>query len=336
MIEGHGDDVFRYEGRVKYNFSSNIHQNADHSRLHRHLSALGYIFKNYPEPTAATVQSLIASSIGVAEDNVIVTNGATEIIYLIAQQFHGGKSCVVVPTFREYQDACRVHGHDISFISSTDMLPESCDIVWICNPNNPDGKVFDAESLKKLIDGNPETLFVIDQAYADYSVKEVISTAWALSRRNVVLLYSLTKRFAVPGLRIGYALGCHDILDELQKIRMPWSVNSVAIEAAKFLLENENDYPIDAHYLHSEALRISDAFRSMVIETTSTDCNFLLARLPHSSASELKNWLINHYGILIRDASNFESLDERYFRVAAQTEKENDILIEAMSKWMSL
>lgn len=336
MIEGHGDDVFRYGDKIKYNFSTNIHQNVDHSRLLRHLSNLGDIFNNYPEPDAANVQAMIADSLGVDKHKVMVTNGATEMIYLIAQLFHGGKSCVVVPTFREYQDACRVHGHDISFISSPDILPEGCDIVWICNPNNPDGRVFDAETLKMLIDGNPGTLFVIDQAYADYSVKEVISPAWALSRRNVVLLYSLTKRFAVPGLRIGYTLGCHHILDALQKIRMPWSVNSIAIEAAKFLLENDNDYLIDAHSLHSEALRISDAFRSMGIDTIETDCNFLLARLPHCSASELKDWLIDHYGILIRDAANFESLDDRYFRVAAQTEKENDILIEALSKWMSL
>ncbi|MDE6023808.1 MAG: aminotransferase class I/II-fold pyridoxal phosphate-dependent enzyme, partial [Muribaculaceae bacterium] len=182
----------------------------------------------------------------------------------------------------------------------------------------------------------PDIVFVVDQAYSPYSVKDVLSVGDVVSRPNVVMLLSLTKQFVVPGLRIGYAVGNETVTSRIRSLRMPWSVNAMAIEASRYLLADGNGYDIDAESLHSEALRIAGEFRRIGISVEDTDCNFFLSSLPDRSASELKEWLIDKYGLLIRDASNFEGLSKRHFRIAAQSAEENDLLIKAIEEWISL
>ncbi len=143
MIDGHGDDLFRYGGAVKVNFSTNIPQRVDHSGLLDHLSRQGDIFRNYPEPAPLSVERKLAALHGLDERNVIVTNGATEAIYLLAHAWMGRRSVIIAPTFREYQDACSVFGHTVNFVGSLEELPEGPDMVWLCNPNNPTGHVYD-------------------------------------------------------------------------------------------------------------------------------------------------------------------------------------------------
>lgn len=336
MIEGHGDDLYRYGGRVCVNFSTNIHQTVDHTGLMRHLAACGDIFRNYPEPEPRSVETILAKRHEVSTENVIVTNGATEAIYLIAHCYRGALSEIVVPTFREYEDACRIFGHCVRGVADVNGIGDDADVVWLCNPNNPTGQVCDREMLLGVVDTHADTLFVVDQAYADYSMKSVLTVDDVVSRRNVVMLHSLTKQFAVPGLRIGYAIASSEIIGRLRALRMPWSVNSVAIEAAKYLLAHCADYHIDAAALHAEALRMSEAFAEMGMMVMPTDCNFFLAALPDRNAAELKEWLVARYGLLVRDASNFAGLSPRHFRVAAQCVDENDRLIKAMKEWTTL
>ncbi len=335
MIDGHGDDLFRFGNKIKINFSTNIPQSVDHSGLLTHLAKAGAVFKNYPEPEPRSVEQKLAGLHDVDAENVIVTNGATEAIYLLAHAYKDRKSAIIVPTFREYQDACRVFNHTLQFITSLDEIEDSHSTVWLCNPNNPTGQVYDKEMLLRVIDNHPATVFVIDQAYAAFSVKDVLSIADIMIRKNVVMLHSLTKQFVVPGLRIGYAIGPHEILNRLRSLRMPWSVNSIAIEAAHYLLDNSSSYVFDAMSLHHQANRLSEEMRDLGIFVNDTDCNFLLARLPFGTAAHLKSWLIRHYEILIRDASNFEGLTARHFRVAAQTSQENYTLIKALKEWIS-
>lgn len=336
MIEGHGDDTFRYGDKVCHNFSTNICSAVDHSALTAHLAKSGDCLTTYPEPTPSEVEALLAGLLGIEAGEVMVTNGATEAIYLTAHLLQGRKSAIVVPTFREYQDACRLYGHEIEFVNDVVQIDETSDAVWLCNPNNPDGRVMDKKVLLASVDRQEQTdrLWVIDQAYADYTALPLISPGEAVSRNNVILLHSLTKRFAVPGLRIGYAIGNRSLMDRLRALRMPWSVNSLAIEGAKFLLAHADDYRIDADGLHSEAVRLGRGMEEMGIAVSPTDCNFILCRLPEGSASTLKEYMVEHHGILIRDASNFEGLDGRYFRVAAQTPQENDMFLNALRQWM--
>lgn len=335
MIDGHGDDIFRFGDKIKINFSTNIPQSVNHSGLLTHLAKAGAVFKNYPEPEPGSVEQKLAIFHDVDAENVIVTNGATEAIYLLAHAYREGKSAIIIPTFREYQDACLVYKQPMQFITSIDEIEDSHSMVWLCNPNNPTGQVYDRERLLTAFDNHRSTVFIVDQAYAAYSVKDVLSIADIMIRDNVVILHSLTKQFVVPGLRIGYAIGPAKILNRLRSLRMPWSVNSIAIESAHYLLDNSSSYFFDAMSLHNQANILCDEMRGLGMVVNDTDCNFLLARLTYGTAAQLKSWLIEHYGILIRDASNFEGLTARYIRVAAQTSQENSTLIKALKEWIS-
>lgn len=336
MIEGHGDDTFRYGTKIRHNFSTNICSGVDHTGLMAHLASLAGKINSYPEPSPSSVEKLLADEAGIdGAGSIMVTNGATEAIYLIAHMLRDRKSAIVGPTFREYQDACAIHGHSISHVTSLSAIPRDADAVWLCNPDNPTGKVYDKTELLGLTDRNPDTVFIIDQAYSDYTALPLLTPAEVIGRENVVTLHSLTKRFAIPGLRIGYAIANRRLISRISSRRMPWSVNQFAIEAAKYLLANQSNYIIDAEGLHREALRIACALRRFGITVSDTDCNFILCELPHRTAAGLKASLIERHGILIRDASNFEGLGERHFRVAAQTPTENDLLINAIKQWMT-
>lgn len=334
MIEGHGDDGYRYGDLVKYNFSTNIVSRHEHKGLGEFLYNQFYKVGGYPEPAPYSLERMIAGELGIKPENVVVTNGATDAIYRIAFIFKEGRSCIFIPTFREYQDACRLHNQDIEFVESLSEISYDSDSVWICNPNNPTGIVTPKDELLGVAARLGKGWMIVDQAYASYTSLPVITPREAAEAGNIVLLSSLTKRFSVPGLRIGYAVGSEAVCRSIRDSGMPWCVSVPAIEGAKYLLIHKDDYKIDAVSLHKEAERISEAFESMGIECSKTDCNFILCRLPQGSVSELKYYLVKNVGILIRDASNFEGLDRRYFRVAAQSRMENDLLISAVKKWM--
>lgn len=336
MIDGHGDDLWRYAGKVRHNFSTNIHSAFDHSPLMAHIASSAHAILSYPEPEPVSVEKKIANLQGCNHDEVMVTNGATEAIYMLAKEFAGLKSVILSPTFREYQDACKLHGHHVDFINSLKNISNVHGLIWLCNPNNPTGKVITKEILLKIIGNNKDKVFVIDQAYSDYTLLPTLTAGDAITAGNVILLESLTKRFAVPGLRIGYAIGAVDLISKVKKWRMPWSVNGIAIESAKYLIDNIDKYNIDAEGLHSEALRISWELQRLGIEVEDTDCNFILCKLPSGTAGELKEYLMEEGGILIRDASNFEGLTERHFRVATQRRDENDILVNLVKRFVQL
>lgn len=336
MIEGHGDDLWRYGSRIRHNFSSNIYASFDHGKLMRELMTDPAVLSSYPEPSPVSLEEALSSGKGCRKDEVMVTNGATEAIYIIAHRYEGMRSVILSPTFSEYNDACTIHRHDISLIANITAMRVETDIVWICNPNNPTGKVFPKDYLIKIIDSNPGKVFVIDQAYSDYTSKPVLTAADATGRENVILLGSMTKRFGVPGLRIGYAVACGTIIAELSKLRMPWSVNSAAIKGGLYLLAHEEDYQIDSGFLNSEALRISEELKRLGVSVLPTDCNFLLCELPHGTAADLKKYLIEEEGVLIRDASNFQFLSPAHFRIAVQSPAENDLLLKTVSKWLDI
>lgn len=335
MIEGHGDDLYRYSGKVRYNFSTNIVSDMDHRDLVGYLSKAMDKIGSYPEPAPFSLEKMIAEKIGVRPENVVVTNGATDAMYRIAHIHSGKRSSIRIPTFREYQDACMSYGHEMFFFKDLDNVPE-CDCVWLCNPNNPTGEVIDKGRILHLIKIKGSSMIIVDQAYADYTLLPVVTPREAAESENMILLSSLTKRFAVPGLRIGYLVAPCGIASEVRKAGMPWAVNSLAIEGGKYLLDHEADYHIEAEMLHSEALRIAEKFRKAGINCEPTDCNFILCRLPGRKAADLKKYLVKNHGILIRDASNFEGLDASYFRVAAQTAEQNDMLVKAVEQWMEL
>lgn len=336
MINGHGDDAYKYKD-IRLNFSSNVYNDFDHEGLFCHLANKLDNVVNYPEPAPQTLETEIAMMLGLKPEEVMVTNGATEGIYLIAQTFRSAKSAILQPTFAEYADACRLHEHQISsFYNLSTLNPQLSTIIWLCNPNNPTGTVIDKEELQETIERNQDTLFVIDASYAPFTKEPLITPKEAAEYSNVLMLHSMTKEFAIPGLRIGYVTGNETLLQQVKLQRMPWSVNQVAIDAAHYLLMHKDEYEFDLDALMEERERIAKKLAALgVIEVWPSDTHILLCKLRIGKASALKDFLARERGILIRDASNFSSLDETFFRIAVQSPEENDELINAIIEWIA-
>ena len=124
MIEGHGDDAYKYKA-IKINFSSNVYNHVDHSGLHQHLFQQMESIRTYPEPEPYSLEKVLAKRFHLSSEEVCVTNGATEAIYLIAQTFRNQISAILMPTFSEYADACRLHGHKVVPIYNLNRLPDT-------------------------------------------------------------------------------------------------------------------------------------------------------------------------------------------------------------------
>ncbi len=345
MIEGHGDDVQGYEG-IRLNFSSNIYGHFNHGSLFRHLAECLPKLSHYPEPSPRGLEERLAGSLGLEPSQVMVTSGATEAIYLIAQAFAGGYSTIIGPTFSEYGDACRLHGHKLREIfdcSRTPLaglprqLPPDGGLVWLCVPNNPTGGVLDKGLLFETISRTPETIFVMDASYAPYSTLPQLTPKEGVSLPNLVMLHSMTKQFGVPGLRLGYVTASPTLLSRLRPLAPPWAVNQMALDAGLYLLDHEADLPLPVQMLNGERERMARGLVRMGgVEVYSSDCHILLCRLGEGmKACELKDYLALRHGILIRNASNFRGLDEGCFRLAVQDPEENDELLRAVNLWMT-
>lgn len=358
MIQGHGDDAYRFARTIRANFSSNVYGRVDLEVLKAHLKQSLDAISHYPEPEPYTLEAALAARHGIDPAAVCVTNGATEAIYLIAHAFSGSRSTILQPTFSEYADACRLYGHEILhsvqddnrwrkakqrvgfgldsiFSAGQNETQSSGALVWLCNPNNPTGGVIPKEQLRSWIETHPETVFVIDQSYGSFTQAPLLTAAEATSYPNVLQLHSMTKRYAMPGLRLGYATAAPQLLERVRAVRMPWSVNALAIEAGLFLCDHPETAPIDLLSLLAETQRLRAQLNALPgLTAAPTQTHFFLCRLATGRACDLKQWLAEKHGILIRDAANFESLDAGCFRIATQTPEENKLLVEAVRQYL--
>ena len=336
MTIGHGDDTYKYPN-IRLNFSSNVYAHFDHKGLFSYLAKRLNKLVSYPEPVPESLEKDLATTLGMKAENVCVTNGATEAIYLTAQAFRRNKSAILKPTFSEYQDACRLHEHTVSSIYSLSQIPHHAQMVWICNPNNPTGTTISKDDLIQSFADFPDTLFVVDASYAPFTEAAVITPKEAIEIPNVLMLHSMTKKFSIPGLRLGYMTGQESLLHQIRLQRMPWSVNQVAIDAGHYVLSHPEEFQFDLHALMQERQRVALLLTRLgCIEVWPSDTHILLCKLRTGRSAALKEFLAVEKGILIRDASNFDALGPEFFRVAIQTAQENNELTKAIEEWICM
>ncbi len=335
MIHGHGDDQHLY-ANISLDFSSNINPYGISDSLKSHLVENLQKANHYPEPMAQKLARLIELHKSLISNSVLVCNGSVEAIYLIAQQFSNRKSLIFQPTFLEYEDACLQHRHAIEY-QEFDQFQNTnfneYDLIWICNPNNPSGGIINRKKLLKSIVAHPKSIFIIDEAYVDF-VHEKLSMENDIAKfENLIVLKSLTKSYAIPGIRLGYMIASPAIIANIEKQLMPWRINQLAIEAGFHCFYNPASSTLNKSELLNESKRFQQEINQIkgfkVIPSSSA---FFLIECP-CNASVLKEYLIKKHGILIRDASNFRGLGMQHIRVATQLKKENNQLIEALQQW---
>jgi len=338
MLFGHGDDQYQYGKKIIADFSSNVWYEGPSQGLLTEIKNHLPDILHYPEPTGEGLKAKIASRFRLKPSNIALSNGSAEAFYLLASAYADSSSAIICPAFAEYEDACSLYDHQLSFLNHQDPWYKHLHknkLVWMGNPNNPDGITYSKEQVKNLLDNYPETLFIIDEAYAELCDSFENAVPLISNYPNLVIIRSFTKTFAIPGLRIGYILAAEHIQDIIQQWLIPWTVNTLALVAGHYILDHYDDLKPD----HNQIKQLSSMLQQQVaqfnkIQVFPSNCNFFLARLQEGSATELKRFLLNNHGLLIRDASNFRGLDEKYFRIAVQHPDYNELLTEGLKDWL--
>jgi threonine-phosphate decarboxylase len=337
MLLGHGDDGHLYQSAAVANFSSNVYYPGFSEDLGVFLSAQMLKVKNYPEPNSESLRKALAKFHVLEDSQLLVTNGATDAFYLVAHAFKKSTATIVIPSFAEYEDACRLYGMEISFLAWDGLKGDTrfgTSLVFICNPNNPNGAIVSKEVIRCLLNTHQDTVFVLDEAYIDFTFSVASSVDLLKEFPNLLIVKSLTKTFAIPGLRLGYLLGSKDMITRISRYKIPWSVNTLAVEAGKYIVENHEALalPLKEMLAETKTLRVSvNSIRG--IQALESHTTFFLCHTAHDDAASLKDFLMKHFRLLIRDASNFRGLSKNHFRIASQSAEENKLLIKALATW---
>ena len=334
MIKGHGNNPYEIKNPIKIDFSSNIAFNNKSAAIFNHIKEEISCLGNYPDPEATELKEKIAIHNSLSPHTILITNGSAEAFYIVAHLTAASHSAICIPSFAEYEDACRCYCHKIEYIHYHKIESEELsgfDTLWIGNPNNPDGWITPPEAIYRLCRKYPKTLFVLDEAYIELCNEKVVFSGEDGIPDNLIIIRSLTKSFGIPGLRLGYIIAQKEIINSMENNRPPWSVNSLALKAGSFIIDNYINLMPDINELCEESLLLQKSLSGIEgIVVTPSKCNFFLAHSSKITSHILKKRLIENCGILIRDASNFRGLSTSHFRIAAQDRKNNIELIQAI------
>jgi adenosylcobyric acid synthase len=332
----HGGDVRRLaaaSGKSEYDildFSANINPLGPPDWLRPLISSQIGMLQHYPDPHCTELVKAVAERYRVSPEEVIAGNGSTEILYLLARVAAKARALVPVPCYGDYIKAAAQAGMQVQTIPLGELPVDflnSDTVVLLGRPNNPTGDVRPAESLRALAAAYPSTLFVIDEAFGDF-----VDNFDSLTQRrpaNVIVLLSLTKIFAIPGLRTGCAVGDPALVQRLLELQPPWSVNTLAQAVSAAALRDREYCARTRQFVTRERNRLSSLLRSLPgIKVCPGQANFLLARLDHCgmTAPALAEKLLTR-GIAIRTCTSFQGLDDTDFRLAVRTSEENDRLV---------
>ena len=338
MLHGHGDDGYQHAHHIVADFSTNVWYGGEPTGLKDYVFSQWATVNRYPEVLAESLAERVARQHNLLPGQVLISSGTTESIYLVAQAWAGRRTTIVTPAFAEYEDAARLHGHQITFLAWEQLAqPLAADVVFICNPNNPTGSVLRESALVALLAGNPGTVFVLDEAFIEFTTS--IATARPLLARfdNLLLLRSLTKAYAIPGLRLGYVLASERLSTQLTQGKAPWTVNALAAAAGHFLFEHfDAVQPPTALLLADRAAFTAQLSENEGLEIMPSHTHYFVGALRRGTAAELKRWLLARHGLLIRDAANFRGLTPAHFRVCTRPAADNQLLINALREWTDL
>ena len=384
-MDFHGGNIYKIfrEKNIKeiLDYSSNINPYGIPESLKKRITENLEILERYPDPDYVELREKLAYLNKVDISNIILGNGATEIIFLFMKVINPKKILIAAPTFGEYERAVkateRVENSSIlgdsnkkkddenscgkqkikieyfELKESDDFklnihnlkneLEKKYDLLIICNPNNPTGKFLKLDETEEILRecNKYNTKLFIDEAFIDFlkdGMKESIINTKE-NKQNLFVTRAFTKFFAMPGLRLGYGIYFDKKLEKrISEKKEPWSVNNIAEMAGLTVLDDTKYIEETLKWIAEEKTYVYEKLNEINgIKVYETEVNFITGKIDEKLFSEGLNVKILRekmleQGILIRDASNFNFLDERFFRLAIKNRKNNDRVIETLKK----
>lgn len=327
-------------------FSANINPLGPPEWFRPTVSRILSSVAHYPDPECRALIQAAARRYGCSDEEIFAGNGSSEILFLLPRAVRRSKAIIMTPSYGDYASAMdAVHGQWCPFILNevdhfvprltqlTELLTGD-EMVFLCNPNNPTGLLLDTADIRELAYHHPSTLFVVDEAFGDFV--EGMDSLTHRRPSNVVVLLSLTKIFAIPGLRLGLAVGEPSLVAALRAVQPTWSVNFLAQAVGTKALGDE-DYRAQtrAYVARQRQYLVTRLSRISGLHVYPGAANFLLVRIDRCDidAHEVAKSLLKK-GIAIRVCSNFQGLDRRFFRIGVRREEENDRLCEELEVFL--
>jgi len=343
MIQHHGGNIYGYADIL--DFSANINPLGMPEIVKQAIAAGIDDIGCYPDPYCTALRKKLAVREGVSAESIVCGNGADDIIFRIAHAFRPRKALICAPSFTEYSRAlaetgCEVAEYQLSrengfavtdeFIS---VINSSYDICFVCTPNNPTGRLITPEILQALAQKCSENgiILVCDECFLDFVAESEKYSLRNFLNANSVILKAFTKVYAMPGIRLGYALcGSISIAERIRNSGQFWSVSSVAQTAGIAALDAEGYICRTRELIEAERHFLTEELTSLGIEVFGAAANFLLLM----SSMGLYEKMLEE-GILIRDCSDFSGLSDGYYRIAVRTHDENIRLVDALRRCMN-
>lgn len=323
-------------------FSANINPLGPPSALLEKWSEFYREITVYPDPYAINLKEKIAKTVSINSNSILIGNGGAELITLVARLLAGKKILIVQPTFSEYEKACQANKCEISYhsLEGPDFalsLPDlsKVDALFLCNPNNPTGVHYPASTLKAIAEEceKHRCYLILDEAFYDF-LSDYESIIPYINRfPKVIILRSMTKMFAIPGIRLGYLVAAPKIIQELSSLQSHWSVNTIALLAGEICLNDEEFIKDSQRFMEGERKRLFEFFSQSDFEFSPSNVNFYLLRDFHLvDQFKLFEFLI-HRGIIPRHTFNFPGLEGDWLRFAIKGKDDNNQLMEVLSEW---
>ncbi|HMK56455.1 MAG TPA: threonine-phosphate decarboxylase CobD [Dissulfurispiraceae bacterium] len=346
---GHGGDVYAASRELGIpldriiDFSASINPlgtpRSVQDELRRNLGRL----RHYPDISSTELTGEVSKSIGVSPESIICGNGSTELIYLVVRALQPKRVLVTAPAFSEYENA--VHVLSGSRIRRFTMLEKDnfkldvdafikaakgCDMAFICNPNNPTGGLVSASNMLRIAQAAEESgcCLVVDEAFIDFVPDESVIRKVS-EYPSLIVIRSMTKFYALSGLRLGYAVINPARLDLVRSHKEPWTVNSLAQAAGVVALRDDDYKKRTFTFLAKEKEFLEKGFRRLDIQYVPSRANFYLLKAAGTAYNISVR--LREKGILVRDCSNFMGLDGSYIRAAVRTRRENSRLLRELT-----
>lgn len=303
--------------------------------------------ERYPDITYFNLKSAISEFEGVENKNLILGNGAAEVIFNLVRAIRPKKVLIPAPTFGEYEEAALSVNSEIKYYylkeeknwiideEINSYINDDIDMVFICNPNNPTGTLTSKEAIINIIKKAKltNTIVAVDESFLDF-LKEVENySVISLIKEydNLFIIKSMTKLFAIPGMRIGYGICKNkDILSKIESVSVPWNINVLAEKVAIFSLKDKEYIDRTISYIEEEKAYLSKELNKFNdIKVFDPAVNFIMFKL--EKEIDLKLELMKE-NIIIRSCSNYEGLSNKYYRVAVRKREENIKLIKVLEK----
>ncbi len=311
---------------------------------------------HYPEPYAETLSAAIAKHFRLCFSSVLCGNGSTELIYLIPKVLNPKRVLVTAPAFSEYEKASRMNGaamryyrlrpeddfcvDPVRFIEAmqgrrrgslkTTGAGAACDMAFLCNPNNPTGKLLRKRDVLKIADTARELrcLLVVDEAFIDFCPNESVLSSVA-KNPYLIVIRSMTKFYALAGLRLGFGVFPSAIASKIKSYKEPWSVNSLAAAAGRAVISDDAYRDASHAMIRREKRYLEKCLDNLPIPYVASDSNYYLL---YMKKARLIVRTLEKKGLLLRDCSNFKWLGPGYVRIAVRARKENSLLMHELGK----